>query len=89
MKSENLAKRLEKLGYKCFYAKWCYWENVLHVEREDGNYPLAVAETVHYQPGSTSLKTDFKLDDVLYAIQSGNFMDMSEFYSIEKQSANG
>jgi hypothetical protein len=65
MKSGNIYARLKKLGYNVDYGKFGYWDNVTKVKIDTKT--LWVAET-WTQNGTTGVRTDFKLNDVLDAI---------------------
>ena len=65
MKIENIVKRLEKEGYKIFYKKWGYWNNIPHVELN--GFDFAIAERV-YKNNMQGCKIDFIYNEVLHAI---------------------
>ena len=73
MLSQNIAKKAKKAGHKISYQKYIYWDNVLYINN------MAIAQTVKYSPGSTSLKTDFKYHDVEMAI-AGDYLDMTQYF---------
>ena len=65
MKSANIVKRLEKEGYKIFYKKWGYWDNIPHVQLD--GFDFAIAEKV-WSGNMQGCKVDFIYNEVLHAI---------------------
>jgi len=79
MKSKNIIKKAEKLGYKTDVASWCYWDNCDVIIRENGSR-LIIADFGKSYPGQTSINTEFKFQDVLDALENVNdFKDMREY----------
>jgi len=77
MKQENIIKKAKKLGYKIKTCKYIYWDNEPAIIRDDGSL-LSIVSTYNPQPGTTSLKTDFKWDDVECAL-GGSFDSMGAY----------
>ena len=67
MKSANITKKLEKEGYKIFYKKWGYWDNIPHVQLE--GFEFAIAEYIYLENGWRGINLDFIYNHVQDALQ--------------------
>lgn len=65
MKSENIVRSLRKLGHEIDFVRFGFWDNV---PRANKKTVLAQHYCVNYTQG---IRTDFKLADVISAIESG------------------
>ena len=65
MKSDNIVKRLEKEGYKIFYKKWGYWDNIPHVQLEGFDFTIA---KIVFKNNWQSCRIDFIFNEVRQAL---------------------
>lgn len=75
MKINNIVKKLTREGYEIRYMKYIYWD-VPHVKLKNGAW-LAIAD-IEYRHGSACLNTEFRYNDVEYAILELGVLDIKK-----------